>query len=91
MAPQRRPDRTHAGAPGALLPPQLLAGTRYQLAVFGCVRAGPLRGAVMLHRLPQQIFIHAAENLFSQLQRANLLAVQIEYVNLCHRKSAFSP
>ena len=40
MAPQRRADRTHAGASGALLLPQFLAGARNQFAVLGGMGAG---------------------------------------------------
>ena len=38
----------------------------------------------MLHRFPQQIFIDRAENLIGKIQRPNLFAAQIVYVNRCH-------
>src|SRR5205814_2885816 len=86
MPPQRRADRAHAGASGALLLPQFLAGAGDQLAVLGGVGAGAQRGAIVLDRFPQQIFVDAAENFFRQLQRTDLLAAQVDYINLCHNQ-----
>jgi len=39
----------------------------------------------MLYRLPQQVFVDAAENFFRQLQRANFFAAQVDHINLCHK------
>src|SRR5438270_11220198 len=87
MTPQRGADRTRAGASGALVLPQFLASARTQLAVLRGMGAGAQRGAVMFYRLPQQVFVDAAENFFRQLQRANFFAAQVDHINLCHKKS----
>jgi len=36
------------------------------------MRSAVLPGAVMLHRLPEQIFIHRAENLIGEIERTDL-------------------
>src|SRR5207248_6864006 len=77
VPPQRRANRPNASAAGALLLPQLLARAGDQLAVLGRVRAGALRCAVVLYRLPQQVFVYRAKDFIGQLQLANLLAFEI--------------
>ena len=72
MAPQWRTNGADTGAPRALLLPQLLARAGNQLLVLGGVRARALRGAVVLHRLPQQVFVHRAENFVGQVERPDL-------------------
>src|SRR5215469_4397470 len=84
VPPQRRTDGADAGASRALLLPELLAGSRNPPAVLGRVGAGALPGAVMLHRLPQQVFMDGAKNLVRQLQRAYRLAAQIVNVDSSH-------
>ena len=84
MPPQRRTDGADAGASRALLLPQLLAGARDQLLVLGGVSAGALRGAVMLHRFPQQVFVDRAENFIGEIKRADLLSAQIMNIDSCH-------
>ena len=56
--------------------------------VLGGVGPGPLRGAVVLHRFPQQVFVDCAEHLIGQLQRAHFLAAQIHYINRRHNLSS---
>jgi hypothetical protein len=38
------------------------------------MRSGALPGAVMLYRLPEQIFVDRAKNFVGQLERANFFA-----------------
>ena len=84
MPPQWRPDRSDAGPSRALLLPELLARAGNFPAALGFVRAGALRGAVMFHRFPQQIFVDRAENLVGQVERPDLLAAQIVYIDRRH-------
>src|SRR4051812_18825796 len=77
VSPQRRANRADTSPPGAFLLPQLLACARNQLLVLGGMSARALRGAIMRHRLPQQIFINRAEDLVGQLKGANLFPQQI--------------
>ena len=77
MPPQRRTDRADTGAARALLLPQLLARAGDQLLVLGGVRAGALRGAVMLHRFPQQVFVDRAEDFIGQIERPDLLPLRL--------------
>ena len=74
MPPQRRPDRSNARPARALLLPQLLARARHFPPGFRLVRSGALAGAVVLHRLPEQVFVDRAENLVGQVERSDLLA-----------------
>ena len=90
MPPQWRTDGSHAGAPRTLLLPQFLARAGDQLLVLGGVRAGTLRGAVMLHRFPQQVFVDRAENLFGEIERADLLPAQIMNIDSCHMSLPYS-
>src|SRR3954463_15520704 len=84
VAPQWRTDGAHAGASGALLLPKFLARARDQLLVLGGVGTLALRGAVVLYRLPQQVFVHRAKDFFGEVERADLFAIQIMYVDGCH-------
>src|SRR5690348_3698555 len=87
VPPQRRTDRAYAGAPRALLLPQFLARTRYQLAVLGGMRTGAQRGTIVLDRFPEQVFVDRAEYFVGQVQRAYLVAAQIVNINRCHNVS----
>src|SRR5437660_1022641 len=84
VPPQWRTDRANAGAPRALLLPQLLARTGYLPAGLGGVGAAVLSGAVMLYRLPDQIFVDRAEDFVGEVEGSDLLAAQIVYVDSCH-------
>src|SRR6202035_3535383 len=84
MPPQWRPDRSDTGPARTLLLPKLLAGAGNFPARLGLVRSGALRGAIMLHRFPEQIFVDRAENFVGEIERPNFLAAQIVYVNRCH-------
>src|SRR5581483_7241341 len=77
MAPQRRTDRAYASSAGALLFPELLAGARDQLLVLGRMCTGTLGGAIMLHRLPEKVFIDGAENLVRKIEGADLGSAQV--------------
>src|SRR2546426_2405358 len=84
VPPQRRADRADAGASRALLLPKLLARTRNLPAGLGRMRPRALPGAIVVHRLPEQVFIDRAENLVGKIQRANFLPAQIVYVDSRH-------
>src|SRR5277367_6708507 len=87
MTPQRRTDRANAGASGTFLLPQLFARTGDQLLVLGGVSAGALRGAVVFHRFPQQVFVDRAENFIGEIKRPDLLPAQIMNIDSCHMSS----
>src|SRR5205823_6371061 len=82
VSPKWRADAAHAGAARALLLPKFLACAADQLLVLGGVRAGATGGAVVLHRLPQQGLVHLTEDFFGEFERAYLLAVQVDYINV---------
>src|SRR5579871_5493589 len=91
VPPQRRTDRADASAPRAFLLPQLLARSGNLPAGLGRVRAAMLPGAVVLYRFPEQVFVHGAENLVSQVQASDLLATQIVNIDSCHIASRLCP
>src|SRR5580698_8871227 len=84
VTPKWRTDRADTRPPRALLLPQLLARTGNLPASLSRMRAAVLPGAVVLHRLPDQIFIHRTENLIGKIESSDLLTAQIMYVNSCH-------
>src|SRR5579859_6854670 len=84
MPPQWRPDRSDSRPARTLLLPQLLARTGNFPAALGLVRSSALPGAVVFHRLPEQIFIDRAEDLIGEIECPNLLAAQIVNINRCH-------
>src|SRR5208337_1532883 len=84
MPPQRRANGSDARASGALLLPQFLARTTYQLAVLGGVGAGTLPGAVVLHRFPQHVLVYCAEYFISELEGADPPATEIHNINRSH-------
>src|SRR5260370_11828793 len=84
VPPQRRTDGAYTGPAGSFLPPQLFARTGNQFAVLGGVSAGTQRGTIMLHRLPQQVFIDPAKDFIGQLQRADFSSLQIQNIYLLH-------
>src|SRR4029077_1955608 len=87
VPPQRRTDGADAGASCPLLFPQFLAGARDQLLVLGSVSAGTLRGAVVPHRLPQQVLVDRAEHLIGEVKRPDLLPAQTINIDSCHMSS----
>src|SRR5579871_4864002 len=87
VTPQRRADRPDTRAARALLLPELFARTGNLPASFGLVRSGALAGAVMFHRLPEQVFIDRPKNLVREVERADLFAAQIVNINRCHSSS----
>src|SRR5947207_4691910 len=52
---------------------------------------GTLPGAVVVHRLPQQVLIDRAKNLVSEIERADFLAAHIVNINRCHMLPVFGP
>src|SRR5215471_13569132 len=84
MPPQRGSDGSNTRPTGTLLLPQLLARPRHFPTGLRLVRSGALRGAVVLHRLPEQIFIHRAEDLIGEIECPDFLAAQILNINRCH-------
>ena len=84
VPPQWRADRADTGASRSFLLPQLPARTGNLPAGLGGVRAAMLPGAVVLHRLPEQIFVDRTENLIGQIERSDLFAAQIVNINRCH-------
>src|SRR5579863_4247440 len=88
VPPQRRADRTDAGAACALLLPQLLARPGHLPARLGGMGSGMLPGAIVLHRFPEQVFVDRAKNFVGEIERPDLLAAQIVYVNRCHMSSS---
>src|ERR1700722_2129611 len=87
MPPQRRADRADTGAAGALLLPKLFSGAGDQFLVLGGVRAGTLRGPVMLHRFPQQVFVDRAKYFIGEVERPDLVPAQIVNIDSCHMLS----
>src|SRR4051812_50192362 len=43
----------------------------------------------MLHRFPQQVFVHRAKDFFGEVERADLFAIQIYNINVCHISSRY--
>src|SRR4051812_6266849 len=84
MPPQWRTDGSNARPPRPLLLPQLLARPGNFPAALGLVRSSALSGAVVLHRFPEQIFIHRAEDLIGEIECPDFLAAQIVNINRCH-------
>src|SRR6185295_14011973 len=83
LAPQRVARLADLRAAGALLAPRLLAGAADHAAGLGLVRALPLRRVLANHRFPDQPGIHApAEHLVADVERADLLVVVVDDVNL---------
>jgi hypothetical protein len=54
------------------------------------VSAGTLRGAVMLDRFPQKVFVDRAKNFIGEIERANLLPAQVVNVDSCHISLPFA-
>src|SRR5438309_2631400 len=84
VPPQGRTDRTDTRAARTFLLPQLLAGTGNTPTIFGRVCSCPRSGTVVLHRFPQQVFVHRAKSLIGKIHRADLGAVQVVDINGCH-------
>src|SRR5581483_2585377 len=72
VPPQRRSDRTNAGAASSLLPPKLFAGSGNFPSRLGGMRTRTLRRSVMLHRFPQQVLVHRPENFVSEFESSYL-------------------
>src|SRR5207244_8184268 len=83
LAPQRVSDLADAGAPGALLPPGLLARAADRGPVLRLVRAAALRRVLLRDRFPDKIGVHAAaEDLILEIEGADRLFAQVDDVNL---------
>jgi len=86
VTPQRRTHRADTSSAGSLLLPELLARAGHQLAILGGVGALTHSGAIVLNRFPQESFVHfgGGKYFIRQLDRADLLPVQIDYIHVCH-------
>src|SRR5215831_7702488 len=85
MTPDRAADRTHTGASGALLLPELLTRTGDFRAGLHLVGARALRCRILPDRFVQQRFVDfGAEDFVRQLERADLLIIQIKNINRWH-------
>src|SRR5688572_29842704 len=83
MSPQRIADVAHAGACGALLFPGLPPAATDKRAVLARVRAAMLRRIGVHNRLPDERAVDAAtEHFVLQLDRADLLVLCVDDVNL---------
>src|ERR1043166_1477789 len=90
MAPQRRADRANAGAAGSLLPPQLAARTGEFALVLGLVRTAAQPGEIPPRSFVQQVRIDlGAEYGVGQLDFADFLSVQIDYIHDWHNLDSF--
>ena len=87
VPPQGRADLADAGAPGALLPPRLLARPADQGAVLGGVGAGASARAVLLDRLVEEVLVHArAEDVRVKDDVADLLVAGVDDVDRALRE-----
>ena len=84
VAPQWRPDRANTRPARALLFPQLLARSGNASPDLGGVRARTSGGAIVLHRLPEQIFVDRAKHLVGQFERPSFRSAQVVYIDSCH-------
>src|SRR5271168_2594936 len=86
VPPQRRPDRSDARAPRALLLPQFLARAGHFALVLRLVRSGALAPQMMPHRLVQQVRVHLRrEHIIGQINLPDFFSFQILYVHNRHR------
>ena len=78
VTPERAAHRTHPGASGALLLPELLAGTGDFVAGLDLVGTGALASQVMANGFIEQRFVDfGAKNRVRQFDFADLLIVEI--------------
>ena len=91
VPPERRTDRTHTGAAGALLLPQLLARARHFTAGLGLVRAaraGPPDTAGPLRR--SGLVDLGAEHVVGEIERADFLIFKIDNIDSRHGSYLFA-
>src|SRR5687767_10736042 len=85
MPPQGRTNRTHSGAAGALLLPELLARTGYLPADLRLRRTGTDARAVVADSFVNQRLIHfRAKDFVAQIERSDDLIAEIENINARH-------
>src|SRR5262249_18458690 len=90
VAPQRRPDRAHTRAARSLLPPQLAARTGNFALVLGLVRTRTQACEIPPRSFVQQVRIDlGAEYGVGQLDFADFLSVQIDYIHDWHNLDSF--
>src|SRR6267143_1662994 len=91
MTPERRPDRADARAPCALLLPELAARAADFAFFLDLVRAPAQPPQIPPRSFVQQVLIHLrAKDRVRQLDLADLLATQIDYINDRHELCSFS-
>src|SRR5579864_4917364 len=90
MTPQRRPDRTDTRTARALLPPQLAAGSGHFALFLHLVRTAAQARQIPPRSFMQQVRIHlGAEYGVRQLDFADFLSVQIDYIHDWHNLVSF--
>src|ERR1700687_1565757 len=91
MAPKRRPDGANTSAASAFLPPKFAACAADLALVLGLVSAGALAVQIPSRRFMQQIAIHLrAKDRVRQFELADLLALQIHYVDYRHNSLPYN-
>src|SRR5262249_54428264 len=85
MAPHWAPHRTHTGAAGSLLLPQLLARARDFAPRLGLVRSGMLARLELPHRFVQEVLVDLrSEDFIAQRYFADLGVGKIHYIECGH-------
>ncbi len=86
--PQRAADGAHAGATGALLLPELLAGAADFPLVLGLGGTRAALGQEVAHRFPDQVLVQVLEleHLGQEVDGADLLVVEVDdgVLERCH-------
>src|SRR6266850_349872 len=91
MTPERRTDRADARAPRALLLPELAARAAYFALFLDLVRAPAQSTQIPPRSFVQQVLIHlCAKDCVRQIDLADFLATQIDYVHDRHNLFSFS-
>src|SRR5712692_7422443 len=92
MTPKRRTDRANTRAAGALLPPELAARAADFALFLDLVRSPAQPAQIPPRSFVQQVLIHLrAKDRVRQLDLADFLAIQIDYIHYRHDLSSFSP
>src|SRR5579871_436803 len=91
MTPDRRANRTHTRPASALLFPELFAGASHFGPGFGLVGARPQSRLVLTNRFVKQRLVDfGAKHFVGQLQVADLLIIQIHYIDCRHGSYLFA-
>src|SRR6266481_9843300 len=91
MTPERRTDRADTRAPRALLLPELAARAAHFALFLDFVRAPAQSPQIPPRSFVQQVLIHlCAKDCVRQLDLADFLAIQIDYIHDRHNLFSFS-